>query len=342
MVRRVAFAVVAIPLALGIVWFGGWPLALLVAVVGALGTRELFDLARQQGVDAARARSASATAALLAPLACWRLRGRSPACRASRSSSAGGPTLGALWLLGAPGLGARAPRADASGRSRRWPSRCSASLYAGALPAFLIAHPPRASSARSPGPGPWLVFFPLVVTWVCDSAAMSGGRAIGGPKLAPTVSPGKTRSGAVGRRARRPAGGAALRAAWSSRGSASTSASWQLLVIAGVLLGASGRWATSPSRSSSARRASRTRATLIPGHGGVLDRFDSLYFVLPVAALLYRALRDSLMSRRRPTRGVAVLGSTGSIGESALAVLGRQRDHFRVVALTAGRNASAC
>ncbi len=39
-------------------------------------------------------------------------------------------------------------------------------------------------------------------------------------------------------------------------------------------------------------------------------------------------------------RGVAVLGSTGSIGRSTLAVLARQRDHFRVVALTAGRNAS--
>jgi 1-deoxy-D-xylulose-5-phosphate reductoisomerase len=39
------------------------------------------------------------------------------------------------------------------------------------------------------------------------------------------------------------------------------------------------------------------------------------------------------------TRGVAILGSTGSIGRSTLDVLRRQRDHFRVVALTAGRNA---
>jgi 1-deoxy-D-xylulose-5-phosphate reductoisomerase len=37
-------------------------------------------------------------------------------------------------------------------------------------------------------------------------------------------------------------------------------------------------------------------------------------------------------------RGVAVLGSTGSVGRSTLAVLGRQRDHFRLVALTAGCN----
>jgi 1-deoxy-D-xylulose-5-phosphate reductoisomerase len=37
-------------------------------------------------------------------------------------------------------------------------------------------------------------------------------------------------------------------------------------------------------------------------------------------------------------RGVAILGSTGSIGQSTLAVLRRQADHFRVVALTAGKN----
>ncbi|MBA3260771.1 MAG: 1-deoxy-D-xylulose-5-phosphate reductoisomerase [Gemmatimonadales bacterium] len=40
-------------------------------------------------------------------------------------------------------------------------------------------------------------------------------------------------------------------------------------------------------------------------------------------------------------RGVAILGSTGSIGRTALDVLRRQRDHFRVVALTAGRNRDA-
>jgi 1-deoxy-D-xylulose-5-phosphate reductoisomerase len=41
------------------------------------------------------------------------------------------------------------------------------------------------------------------------------------------------------------------------------------------------------------------------------------------------------------TRGVAILGSTGSIGKSALAVIGRQRDHFRIVALTARSNEAA-
>ena len=62
------------------------------------------------------------------------------------------------------------------------------------LPAFLLAFATARIAMRS-WAGTWLVFFPLVVTWVCDTAAMFGGRAMEGPKLAPTVSPGKTRSG---------------------------------------------------------------------------------------------------------------------------------------------------
>src|SRR6185312_8686436 len=66
--------------------------------------------------------------------------------------------------------------------------------YTGGLPAFLLTIRHSQYPVRS-WAGAWLVFFPLVVTWVCDTAAMFGGRALGGPKLAPTVSPGKTQSG---------------------------------------------------------------------------------------------------------------------------------------------------
>ena len=63
----------------------------------------------------------------------------------------------------------------------------------------------------------------------------------------------------------------------------------------------------------------------------MLDRFDSLYFVLPVGA--------APLVRRGLMPGVAVLGSTGSIGVSALNVLRRHPERFRVVALTGGTNA---
>jgi 1-deoxy-D-xylulose-5-phosphate reductoisomerase len=49
----------------------------------------------------------------------------------------------------------------------------------------------------------------------------------------------------------------------------------------------------------------------------------------------------SIPAPTSPLRGVAILGSTGSIGKSALTVLARQRDRFQVVALTAWENESA-
>jgi phosphatidate cytidylyltransferase len=130
------------------------------------------------------------------------------------------------------------------------------------------------------------VFYPLVVTWICDTAAMFGGRAIGGPKLAPSVSPGKTRSGSI-------AGviGALVVAPLFSAvvfprvgvelGLGS------LLIMAGVLgvVGQVGDLAESLFKRQAGVKDS---SHLIPGHGGVLDRLDSLYFVVPVAAALYR------------------------------------------------------
>ena len=54
LVRRVGFAVVAIPLALVLIWYGGAPLALVLALVGALGARELLDLAGRGNVRPVR------------------------------------------------------------------------------------------------------------------------------------------------------------------------------------------------------------------------------------------------------------------------------------------------
>jgi phosphatidate cytidylyltransferase len=279
LVRRVGFAVIAIPVALAIVWYGGLPLVFLLAVAGALGTRELFDLAGRQGIRAIRPLGL-VSAAAVAPIVYATL----AAPEVSATIVAAWPYAAALWLIALVTcvLAARSPADKPLAAAS---VTLLAVLYTGALPAFLLAIRHTGHPARS-WTGAWLVFFPLVVTWVCDTAAMFGGRALGGPKLAPTVSPGKTWSGST-------AGvvGGMLTAlvfglvVFPRVGLEAPL--WQLIVIAGALsvIGQVGDLAESLFKREAGVKDS---SHLIPGHGGVLDRFDSLYFVIPVAAALYR------------------------------------------------------
>ncbi len=277
LVPRVAFAVVAIPLALAIVWYGGIPLVALLALAGALGARELYGLAERSGVKPARALGI-AGAALIAPLTYAAMGG-------NRSWPVGEawPYLAVLWLILVLSWALLAR--PAGERPLEAVSVTALGVaYCGGLPAFLLAirhaeHPVRSWA------GAWLVFYPLVVTWVCDTAAMFGGRAMGGPKLAPAISPGKTRSGSLAG----VAGGLAvapLFAAVIFPRVGVTAGLGTLLIIAAVLsvVGQVGDLAESLFKREAGTKDS---STLIPGHGGVLDRLDSLYFVVPVAAALY-------------------------------------------------------
>jgi len=279
LVRRVGFAVVAIPLALLIVWYGGLPLALLLALAGALATRELFDLAERGQIRPARLLGL-ASAAAVAPLTYATI-----AAQDVRSVVAEAwPYAAGLWLLTILlwGLVARGPDERPL---EAVAVTVLAVAYTAGLPAFLLAIRHSGFERRS-WAGAWLVFFPLVVTWVVDTAAMFGGRAIGGPKLAPTVSPGKTRSGSL----TGVLGGLVVAPlfAWVVFPRVGLGIPlWQLVAIAAVLgvIGQAGDLAESLFKREAGVKDS---SHLIPGHGGVLDRLDSLYFVLPAAAAMYR------------------------------------------------------
>ena len=277
--QRIAVSAVAIPLVFTIVWYGGWPLVALVTVVAVLGTHELYGLSRRVG-PAPLAASGLCAAALVPP-------GVYAVLRDPAGPVAGAwPYVAALWLVLLLGL-ALWRRAPGDRPLEAVAVTVFAVAYAAALPAFLLEIRHRGHDVRS-WAGAWLVFFPLVVTWVCDTAAMFAGRAIGGPKLAPVVSPGKTRVGSV-------AGviGALLVApvfalfVFPPAGVAGPLA--VLLLIAGVLgvLGQVGDLAESLFKREAGVKDS---SHLIPGHGGVLDRLDALYVVIPVTAALYRAL----------------------------------------------------
>jgi phosphatidate cytidylyltransferase len=122
------------------------------------------------------------------------------------------------------------------------------------------------------------IFWLLAVVWATDIGAYAFGRIIGGPKLAPSISPNKTWSGAVG--------------GFVSAALISTAVAWGfgvhigagLVALSGILSIVS--QAGDLFESGLKRRYNvKDSGSLIPGHGGFMDRFDGLWFAAPVAAL---------------------------------------------------------
>ena len=277
LVQRIAFAVVAIPAVVGLVWWGGWPLAAVLALLGVLGAREVYDLARRQQIDPLDGIGLAAAGVI--PLATYWAKGSE-----TRWAE---PALfvGALWVLAVLALAMR----TRGPQGRPLPAvaiTVFGALYASALPSFLIAIRHGANAGVKSWPLAVLVLLPLALTWICDTAAMAAGHAIGGPKLAPVLSPNKTWAGAIGGFAGAVVG-AVLLGGWVLPRVGLSLGVLQLALVGGVvgIVAQVGDVAESLFKREVGVKDS---SHLIPGHGGVLDRLDSLYFVIPVAAGMFR------------------------------------------------------
>ncbi len=130
------------------------------------------------------------------------------------------------------------------------------------------------------------VLFVVLVVWSSDSFAYLAGRALGGPRLAPRISPGKTWSGSVGGLLGAMLVGAVLAMLLPvPRGAGLASAAGRGL-FAGLLLGVVSQAGDLAESAFKRRSGVKDSGRLIPGHGGLLDRFDGLLAAAPVAALL--------------------------------------------------------
>jgi phosphatidate cytidylyltransferase len=140
-----------------------------------------------------------------------------------------------------------------------------------ALPAVALAYVVNIGGATS-------VFWLLAVVWGTDIGAYAFGRAIGGPKLAPSISPNKTWSGALGGMiSAMLAAGALL---WSYGLTATLS-------LAGLAAALSAISQVGDLFESGLKRRYQVKdsGSLIPGHGGIMDRFDGLWAAAPVVAV---------------------------------------------------------
>ncbi|APH54230.1 Phosphatidate cytidylyltransferase [Granulibacter bethesdensis] len=123
------------------------------------------------------------------------------------------------------------------------------------------------------------VLFLVISVWASDIGAYLAGRLIGGAKLAPSISPGKTWSGAVGGVVA--AMGTGLAIAPVLHSGPAIGALWVACLIAVVSQG--GDLLESGLKR---RFGVKDSGTLIPGHGGLLDRLDGLLTAAPVVAVL--------------------------------------------------------
>lgn len=149
------------------------------------------------------------------------------------------------------------------------------------LVGFVVLVPTALAMMQLRTMGPWILLGTMAVVWVADIAAYFCGRAFGRHKLAPAISPGKTWEGAAG------AAGAVLLFGFGVLAGLGMEVSGDALPVAAVLLAWTAVSIVGDLFESLLKRQAglKDSGSILPGHGGILDRIDSLTSTLPLVAL---------------------------------------------------------
>ena len=258
--QRILTALILIPLVVWAVlqlpthWF-----AVLLAVLVLMGAWEWSNLA---GLDAPMARSLYVSLLALALWLAWWWHAQ-PLAQGVLALACVGWVLALAWI----------GRPDFARAQRLFKAVVGFWVLVPAWLGLVLLH-------GHPGPGPQLVLFLMVLIWVADSGAYFAGRRWGHTKLAPRVSPGKTWEGVYGALAA--CALVALLGAWWMEGSVRELISFLLICLVTILFSIAGDLLESLMKR---QRGIKDSGRLLPGHGGVLDRVDSLTAAAPVFVL---------------------------------------------------------
>ncbi len=249
---RIISALILLPLVLGALWVGGWAFTALVVVlvtIAALEYRRMFS-----GQE-----SAIAVSVILSYTWLWLAYGH---WEKPVILSLGLPLL-TLAAAGEHVFAYHCARATA----QRWAMSVAGGLYLGIGGAHLLR-------LRWLAYGRWWLLLTLVIIWMADSGAYFVGRAWGRHKMAPAISPNKSWEGYIAGMVSGALVGAAGSLLWPDNASVHLTM-WQGAVLGStlaILTPLGDLFVSSLKREVGVKDTS----ALIPGHGGVLDRLDSL------------------------------------------------------------------
>jgi phosphatidate cytidylyltransferase len=264
--KRELFALVAIPIVVAvIVWLPAWVLLVVLSAAVTIAADELLGMARGSGIPARRWLSLVCLLGLLA--ASWRF-----------------GAVGFVWMAGATLM--MIPTAQLAHRDRPRGGlagsavACFTVLYLGFITACLgwIRLWPEDSFAIR------LILFCLSTIWIGDSGAYYVGRRFGRHKMSPRVSPNKTWEGLIGGVV------TALSAAAALKLVLALDLEWSHLMSLAAILSVATPIGDLVESQFKRDTGVKDSSTLLPGHGGLLDRTDSLlYAAPPVLAYLLAA-----------------------------------------------------
>ena len=276
MKQRILVAVIGIPLLLLVLcWAPHWATAALLAALGVIGAHEL--LAAVSGAEKTKS--------------LWVLAGFMAVCTVF-STYAGMEAYKGTVLVAVPWLLCAAV-ALLFLLAVRWFGRENAVAFQDVCAVLLggVAIPLAMSCLlrlRLMEFGGGLVLMPLVAAFMSDSAALFTGMACGKHKLAPKASPKKTVEGAVGGLVGGIVGMVLFRIVFFFVTVQALSIGWCMVIgLVGAFMGQLGDLSFSVIKR---QCGIKDYGRLLPGHGGVLDRFDSVIFAAPVIWMIVNAV----------------------------------------------------
>jgi len=262
--RRLTVATIGIPLTVAVTFAGGWLFAAGLAVLAAVAVWEIGRMLEVRG-DRFLYVPGMVLAAVF-PLAAL------------------GSSGGAMWGITMAAVVTVAGIATLRMVPEERPFLSAAltlgaALYVGGLISFGV--PLRELFSSSAVRGTLYFFLPVGVTWLADTAAYFGGRAFGRRKLAPVISPNKTVEGAVAAILAGSAG--AVVYGYVLLPELGAGLGFAGLVALGLVVALAATIGDLVESALKRECGVKDSSQLLPGHGGVLDRMDSLLWSIPAA-----------------------------------------------------------